>query len=91
MNAEAAGHAPMLSLKEVVQRYAILAGDFGQPVALSAFGLARDDTQNLFSSFDEDYHISRFLHFSCGTGQRYTISGEAATHIAIEPAINSLL
>jgi len=81
----------MMSLKELVQRYAALAGKFGNPVALSAFGLSEGETQNLFSAFDEDYHISRFLHFSCADGQRYTISGEIATHIAVDPAIYSSL
>jgi hypothetical protein len=91
MSAESARHAPMMSLKEIVQRYAALAGDFGNPVALSAFALSEEETQSLFSSFDEDYHISRFLHFSQSDGQAYTISGEPVTHLAIDPAIYSLL
>jgi hypothetical protein len=91
MGSEAAGHAPMLSLKELVEHYSTLAEKFGQPVALSAFGLSEAETQTVFSAFDEDYHISRFLHFSNVSGQRYLINGEAATHVAIEPAIYSLL
>jgi hypothetical protein len=90
MGNEAAGHAPMLSLKELVERYTALAGKLGVPVPLSAFGFSEDETRNVFSAFDEDYHISRFLHFSNADGQRYTISGEDATHVAIEPAIHSL-
>jgi hypothetical protein len=81
----------MMDLKELVQRYAALAGKFGNPVALSAFGLSEGETQNLFSAFEEDYHISRFLHFSCADGQRYTIGGELATHITVDPAIYSSL
>jgi hypothetical protein len=91
MSAEAAGRAPMMNLKELVERYAAAAGSFGNAVALSAFGLRKEETENVFSSFDEDYHISRFLHFSLSEGQRYVISEEEVTHITIDPAIYSIL
>lgn len=91
MGGEAAGHAPMLSLKELVGHYATLAGKFGEPVALSEFGLSETATQNLFSALDEDYHISRFLHFSNANEKQYLINGEIATHVALEAGIYSLL
>ena len=91
MSVESTRRAPMTSLREIVERYAGLAGSFGNPVALSEFGLGVKETQNLFSALDEDYHISRFLHFSSGNGQGYQISGEHVTHIAIDPGIHSLL
>ena len=81
----------MINLREVVERYATLAGTFGNPVALSDFGLTAEETANLFSTFEEDYHISRFLHFSGDEGTSYSISGEAVTHVAIDPAIYSIL
>lgn len=81
----------MMNLAEFVHRYVQLAGGFGKAVALSAFGLTVDETQTVFSSFDEDYHISRFLHFSCAEGQSYTISGEAVTHVMVNSDIESLL
>ena len=81
----------MMNLREVVERYATLAASFGDPVALSAFGLSPEETKNLFASFDEDYHINRFLHFSRNKGESYVISEEAVTHIAIDPAIYSIL
>jgi hypothetical protein len=81
----------MLSLNQLVAQYATLAGEFGDPVALSAFRLNEAETQNVFSALDEDYHISRFLHFSSVEGQTFTINGEVATHVAIDPAISSLL
>jgi len=80
-----------MSLREVVERYAALAGGFGKPVALSAFGLSARETENLFAGFDEDYHISRYLHFARSDGETYTISGEAVTHVAIDEGIYSLL
>lgn len=90
MGNEAAGHAQMLNLKELVERYAALAGKFGEPVMLSAFDLTEDETRNFFAALDEDYHISRFLHFSHENGKSYRISGEETTHIAIDPGIYSL-
>jgi hypothetical protein len=81
----------MLSLKEVVERYTLLAQSFGEFVALSAFNLTAEETSRLFTALDEDYHISRYLHFSCGTGVRYTIDGEEVTHVSIDSAISTLL
>jgi hypothetical protein len=81
----------MQTLREVVDRYASLAESFGEPVALSAFQLSAEETSRLFTGLDEDYHISRFLHFSHGVGQSYSIGGEAATHVAIDTGIASLL
>lgn len=81
----------MLSLKEVVDRYSALAKTSSEPVALSAFGLSDDETSRLFTGLDEDYHISRYLHFSLATGQSYSIDGEEVTHVAIDPGIVSLL
>jgi hypothetical protein len=81
----------MTTLRDIVERYSGLAGSFGNPVALSKFGFNVEETQNLFSAFDEDYHISRFLHFSRDEGQPYQVSGETVTHLAIDPSIYSLL
>lgn len=81
----------MLSLRELIDRYVALAANFGDPVPLSAFGLAQEETSRFFTSLDDDYHISRFLTFSLADGQRYTISNEQATHVRIDPAIRELL
>ena len=81
----------MLSLKEVVERYAALAKECGECVPLSAFHLSAEETARLFTVLDEDYHVSRFLRFSLGAGQSYSIGGEPASHLAIDPGISSLL
>lgn len=81
----------MLSLREVVDRYLAVAGKFGQPVALSAFQLSPGEIQTLFSILDEDYHFSRFLHFSNLAGEAYVISGASVTHLSIDPGIQSML
>ena len=59
-------------------------------MALSAFGLGDDETQDLFTAFDDDYHISRFFHFSNGEGTAYVIRGESATHLLMDLAIRAL-
>ena len=81
----------MLSLREVVDRYLAAAGKFGQPVALSGFGLPPAETQALFNALDEDYHLSRFLHFSHVAGEAYVISGASVTHVSIDSGIESML
>jgi hypothetical protein len=49
------------------------------------------EIENLFSSFDEDYHISRYLHFSHGEGEAYSINRETVTHVVIDEGVSSLL
>jgi hypothetical protein len=81
----------MLSLREVVDRYLAAAGSFGEPVALSAFQLSPTEIQALFNVLDEDYHLSRFLHFSHAGGEAYVISGARVTHLSIDSGIQSML
>jgi hypothetical protein len=91
MAAEAPRRAPMLSLRELVARYSTLAGEFGKPVALSAFGLTPSETERVFTSYDEDYHISRFFHFFEASGTSYSIDGSPATHVSLDPEIKTIL
>jgi len=91
MSSGATRHAPMMPLRELVDRYLSGAVSFGIPVALSSFALSATETERLFSSYDEDYHISRFFHFSQDTGTQFSINGFPATHVAIDPEIQSIL
>ncbi len=91
MSAEAARRAPIMSLGELVRLYLSRAGDFGKPVALSAFGLTTAETERVFSSYDEDYHISRFFHFTDSGGMRFSVSGEPVTHVSIDAEIETIL
>jgi hypothetical protein len=91
MSAEAAGRAPLMTLRDLIRLYLAQAGKFGQPVALSALGLAKAETESLFSGYDEDYHISRFFQFSYSTGEKFSINGIPATHVALEAEIQSIL
>ena len=91
MTSEATRLAPMLPLRQLVDRYRALAGDFGTPVPLTAFNLSRIETEQLFSSYDEDYHISRFFHFDDLDGMTFTINAEPVTHVALDAEIESIL
>ena len=81
----------MLSLREVVDRYLAVARKFGESVALSSFQLSPTEIQALFNVLDEDYHLSRFLHFSRVEGESYVISGARITHLSIDSGIQSML
>ena len=81
----------MMPLRELVDRYLSAAGKFGISVALSSFALSHAETERLFSGYEEDYHISRFFHFSQDTGAPFSINGFPATHVAIDAEIQSIL
>ncbi len=91
MSAEAASRAPIMPLRDLVRLYLSHAGNFGRPVALSAFGLTNAETGRLFSRYDEDYHISRFLQFAEAAGEKFSINGIPATHVSLEAEIESIL
>ena len=91
MSAEAARRAPIMSLGELVRAYLLHAGAFGQPVALSAFALSPEETERLFSAYEEDYHISRFFRFTEERGQKFSINRFSATHVSIDQEIQTIL
>jgi hypothetical protein len=91
MSSEATRREAMMPLRELVDRYLSATAGFGIPMALSSFALSTAETERLFSSYDEDYHISRFFHFSQDVGAQYSINGFPATHVAIDAEIESIL
>ena len=80
-----------MHLRELVERYLAAAGGFGRELALDRFGLSVEETERLFGFLDEDYHISRYFHFSNNAGTAYTIGGERATHVSIDPEVREIL
>jgi hypothetical protein len=80
-----------MTLRQLTDRYLALSGQFGKPIALSAFQLSPTETERLFSSFDEDYHISRFFHFSESSGEEFSINGISATHVSLDSEIETIL
>jgi hypothetical protein len=94
LDAAGAPEKRFIPLREVVQRYRSLAGGFGKPVALRAFDLDRQTTEHLFSAFDEDYHISRFFHFSLDSaagGHPYAINGFPQSHVWLDGEVETIL
>jgi hypothetical protein len=91
MSAEAARRAPLMPLRELVRLYRSHAANFGDLIALSAFGLTVPETERLFSGYDEDYHISRFFHFSEAAGEKFSINGIPATHVSLDAEIETIL
>ncbi len=91
MSAEATERAPIMPLRELVRLYLSRAGKFGEPVALSAFGLTNAETERHFSGYDEDYHISRFFRFSEADGEKFSINGIPATHLSLDADIETIL
>ena len=80
-----------MELRQIVEKYLELAGGFGRPAALAAFGLERAETERVFSVYDEDYLISRYFHFSNGEGEAFQINGFPQTHVAIDREIEEVL
>lgn len=92
MTSGAVRRAPFMSLKELTDLYRKLVHAFGDSIPISKFGFSKEETERLFSGYDEDYHISRFFHFTEESeGQRYSIDGFPATHVSIDPEIESIL
>ncbi|HWY27223.1 MAG TPA: hypothetical protein VNY97_04765 [Candidatus Angelobacter sp.] len=80
-----------MPLSEVVEKYIAAAGGYGKPAALSSLGFSRAEVEQVFSVYDEDYHISRFFHFRNEAGESYTINEFPQTHVTIDAEIQSIL
>jgi hypothetical protein len=88
-----------MDLRNLVETYRRLAGGFGRAVPLAAFGLSREETERVFGLLDEDYHISRFFHFTLDPATQaggppivaYQINGFPQTHIAIDAEVETIL
>jgi hypothetical protein len=91
MSAEPVRRATGMTLRQLVDLYLSLAGQFGNTVALTAFQLSSAETASLFSSYDEDYHISRFFHFSKAEGVKFSINGIPVTHVCLDGEIETIL
>lgn len=80
-----------MTLRQLVDLYLSKAGQFGNAVALTAFQLSPTETVSLFSSYDEDYHISRFFHFSESEGVKFSVNGIPVTHVRFDAEIETIL
>jgi hypothetical protein len=88
----------MMDLAAVVKKYLELTGGFDLPLHLSQLGLPKAEVERLFSAWDEDYQISRFLLLSRddNVGQYpedsrvFSINGYECTHVTFRPGIRQL-
>ncbi len=81
----------MSELAQIVDRYLAIAGGFGVAVPLGSFGFSGQETARLFSAFDEDYQVSRYLKFTRQAGPEFSINGFPQTHVALDQRIRGLL
>jgi hypothetical protein len=80
-----------MPFREVVEKYLAAAGGYGKPAALSSLGFSRAEVEQVFSVYDEDYHISRFFQLRNQSGESYDINGFPQTHVTIDAEIQSIL
>jgi hypothetical protein len=80
-----------MELRDVVQKYLAVAGEYGKQVPISALGLSHAEAESAFDVLDEDYLISRFFHFHIGDGERFQINGFPQTDILIDAEIKEIL
>lgn len=80
-----------MTLSQIVEKYLAVAGGFAFLAPLADFGMERAEAERIFSALDEDYHISRYFHFSQVSGPAYMVNGFEQTHISIDEEIQSVL
>jgi hypothetical protein len=80
-----------MTLRELVEKYLAVAGGFSFLVPLADFGMEREKVERVFGTFDEDYHISRYIHFTQVSGPAYKINGFEQTHVSMDEEIQTIL
>lgn len=90
-----------MDLAAVVKKYLELTGGFDLPLHLAQFGLPKPEIERLFSAWDEDYQISRFLLLSRAGDEKlgafppdmrvFSINNYEYTHVSVRPGIEQLL
>ena len=80
-----------MKLREVVEKYLAVSGGYGKPAAIAALEFPHGESEHVLSLFDEDYHISRFLHFRNDSGESFEINGFPQTHVSIDAEIQTIL
>lgn len=90
-----------MDLPAVVKRYLETTGGFDVPLHLSLLGLPRPEVERLFSAWDEDYQISRFVLLSRGRDDElegypeglrvFRVNGYESSHVTFRPGIQQLI
>lgn len=90
-----------MDLATLVKTYLELSGGFDRPLHLSRLGLSRPEIEKLFSQWDEDYQISRYMVLSRGKDELlssfpenerlFLVNGFECSHITFNQNIQELL
>ena len=80
-----------MTLSQIVEKYLAIAGGFAFLAPLADFGMEKSEVERAFGALDDDYHISRYFHFSQVSGPAYMINGFEQTHISMDEEIQSVL
>jgi hypothetical protein len=80
-----------MTLREAIDKYLASAGGYGKSVAIGALSPNHEEVERSFSLFDEDYHISRFIHMRNDSGEKFQINGFPQTHVSIDAEIQTIL
>lgn len=90
-----------MDLATLMKKYLELTGGFGRPLHLSRFALPKTEIEKIFSEWDEDYQISRYMMLSRerdealtsfpGDEQVYLINGFECSHVTFNQDIQKLM
>ena len=90
-----------MDLATAVKKYLELAGEFGRSLHLSRFALPKNEIEKMFSEWDEDYQISRYMMLSRESDEAlasfppdervYLVSGFECSHVTFAEDIQKLL
>lgn len=89
-----------MELKEAVERYLDVVKQFGRPMLLSQFGLAKQELEAALAAWEEDYHLHRHFDLldasmipagTAGEIREYSINRLAIVAIVFHPSIRHVL
>ena len=84
-----------MNLKAAVGKYLEVVGEFGRPMSLAEFGLSREATEAMVSSWQEDYQLHRHLELIPAAGpaseSAYVVGELAYTGVVFRPSIRDVL
>jgi len=90
-----------MDLATAVKKYLELAGEFGRSLHLSRFALPKNEIEKMFSEWDEDYQISRYMILSREKDEAlisfpdneriYFINGFECSHVTFHQDIQKLM
>ncbi|HLY61527.1 MAG TPA: hypothetical protein VKV95_12340 [Terriglobia bacterium] len=90
-----------MDLATLVKKYLELSGGFDRPLHLSRLGLSKPEIEKLFSQWDEDYQISRYMFLSREKDETlsskseservFLVNGFECSHVTFNQNIQTLL